>query len=355
MTNINPTAEQKIIDIRTHEPLEQARPAKKWQRVRANGKMLAAAFAIEFVIVAAVLFASWQFAQRYSDGDNMQWWMAIICGIVYAAVELARVPLAIVAATHRRWFVRWLSIVVLMFAVIITTKSLSQIGEQMFSQRLVEVNKARTALKTAEANNKGAIENDANKRDRIEALDAEIESLIKQLKEFGKPPEPKQVCTTTLGRRGLTKSCKIVTPVWAGETIQKQLLDARNRRNAMDGESVLSAKQRDDAVAAIAKARGAYQVAVMDSQLHSFAGMLFMKSASDVTDNQIAVIKLFFVLIGALAGAVTATGLAYCSFTRHPEPKAKAAPAPKRTPTPVNIMPALRDLANELKLGKAAA
>ena len=62
----------------------------------------------------------------------------------------------------------------------------------------------------------------------------------------------------------------------------------------------------------------------MDSQLHSFAGMLFMKSSAEVTDNEIAVIKLFFVFIGALAGAVTATGLAYCSFTRHPEPKAKA-------------------------------
>ena len=68
-----------------------------------------------------------------------------------------------------------LSILVLMFAVVITTKSLSQIGEQMFSQRLVEVNKARTALEIAEANNHGAIENDANKHDRIEALDAEIE------------------------------------------------------------------------------------------------------------------------------------------------------------------------------------
>ena len=89
-----------------------------------------------------------------------------------------------------------------MFAVVITTKSLSQIGEQMFSQRLVEVNKARTTLEIAEANNNGAIQNDANKHDRIEALDAEIEKLLMQLKEFGKPPEPKQVCTTTTGKRG---------------------------------------------------------------------------------------------------------------------------------------------------------
>ena len=72
---------------------------------------------------------------------------------------------------------------------------------------------------------------------------------------------------------------------------------------------------------------GDYQVAVMNSQLHSFAGMLFRKAQSKVTDDEIAVIQLFFVLIGAVAGAVTATGLAYCSFTRHSEAESKPAPA----------------------------
>ena len=210
-----------------------------------------------------------------------------------------------------------------MFAVVVTTKSLSQVGEQMFSQRLVEVHKAKTALEIAEANNAGAIDNDADKRERIKALDTEIETLLKQLKEFGKPPEPKQVCTTTQGRRGVIKSCRIVTPPWAGETIQKQTLDARARRNAMDGETAVTGKQRDEATATIAAARGAYHVAVMDSQLHSFAGMLFMKSPAVVTDDEIAKIKLFFVFMGALAGALTATGLAYCSFTRYPAPKPK--------------------------------
>ena len=330
---------------------------KKWDRVRTNGKTLTIAIVIELIIVSAVLFAGYQFAERYSGGDNMQWWMAIICGIVYAMVELARVPLAMMAAVHRKWYARWLAIFVLMFAVVITTKSLSQIGEQMFSQRLVEVHKAQTNLEIAEADNAGAIENDKNKHERIEALDAEIKSLIKQLKEFGKPPAPAQVCTTTQGRRGTVKNCKMVTPVWAGETIQKQLLDARARRNAMEGETVASGKARDAATVAIAKAKGDVQVAVQNSQLHSFAGMLFKKAQSKVTDDEIATIQLFFVLIGALAGAVTATGLAYCSFTRHPTPKVKPAPTskPVRTQPNVNIVPALRELANELKLGKAAA
>lgn len=347
MTPVQTETSASVINLRPQR-LEPVKPPKKWQRVWVNKKLLVVAIAIEIIIVGAVLFASWQFAERYSGDDRMQWWMAIICGISYAAIELARVPLAITAATHRRRMVRWLSVFVLMFAVIVTTKSLSQIGEQMFSQRLIEVNKAGTAMEIAEADNQGAIENDANKRDRIEALDAEIEKLLGQLKEFGKPPEPKRICSTTVGKYGLIKNCKIVTPPWAGITIQQQLLDARARRNAMDGETEASGRQRDQATANIAAAKGAYHVAVMDSQLHSFAGMLFMKSPASVTDDEIARIKLFFVFIGALAGAITATGLAYGSFTRHPEPKQP------RT-RPVNIMPVLRELASELKLEKVKA
>ena len=213
---------------------------KKWDRVRTNNKTLAIAIVIELIIVGAVLFAGYQFAERYSDGDNMQWWMAIICGIVYAMVELARVPLAIMAATHRKWYARWLAIFVLMFAVVITTKSLSQIGEQMFSQRLVEVHKAQTALEIAEANNRrchrGRCQPNMNASRRSTPRSKTADA---SLKEFGKPPEPKQVCSTTQTRRGPVKNCKMVTAGWAGETIQKALTDARTRRNAMDGETAV--------------------------------------------------------------------------------------------------------------------
>ena len=231
-------------------------PPKKWDRVRTNYKTLTIAIVIELIIVSAVLFAGYQFAERYSGGDNMQWWMAIICGIVYAMVELARVPLAMMAAVHRKWYARWLAIFVLMFAVVITTKSLSQIGEQMFSQRLVEVHKAQTDLEIAEANNAGAIENDKNKHERIEALDAEIESLGKGLKEFGKPPEPKQVCTITHTRRGPNQD----PAGWCrrrglAQTMQQQLVDSRAKRNAMDAETVASGKARDAATRPLPRPR----------------------------------------------------------------------------------------------------
>ena len=95
---------------------------KKWQRVWINKKFLTIAFIIEAVIVGAVLFANWQFAERYSGDSRLQWWMAIICGISYAAVEVARVPLAITAAAHRRRSVRIIAVLTLLFAVVITTE-----------------------------------------------------------------------------------------------------------------------------------------------------------------------------------------------------------------------------------------
>jgi hypothetical protein len=76
MMHVNPL-DAKVIEL--HKDLPD--PPKKRQRVWVNQKLLGVAIGIELIIVGAVLFANWQFAERYSDGNSMQWWMAIICGI----------------------------------------------------------------------------------------------------------------------------------------------------------------------------------------------------------------------------------------------------------------------------------
>ena len=242
-----------------------------------------------------------------------------------------------------------------MFAVVITTKSLSQVGEQMFSQRLVEVNKAQTALKIAEANNEGAIENDDNKLERIEALDAEIESFGKGLKEFGKPPEPKQVCNVTQGRRGYNKTCRMVPVPWAGATMQQQLVDTRNKRNAMDAEMVAvrqGARQRHSSNSQCARRvsgrrRGQPAALVRRHAVHEV-----ISRSNRRPDRHDQAVLCSHRCLGGCRDS-DRSGL----LQLHPSSGAEnqAAPAPKRTPTPVNIMPALRELANELKLGKATA
>lgn len=330
------------------EPLAPAAPPKKWRRVQTNKKMVAIAIIVETIIIGAVLFANWQFAERYASDDTLAWWMAIVCGVSYAAVELARVPLAITASTHRRRFFRILAVLTLLGAVVLTTKSLSQVGEQMFSHRLIEVRQARTALETVRSESRGAIDDDAAKQERIKALDAEVARLQEGIKQFGTPPAPRPVYGVRQGKRIITG---YVTPAWAGATMQKELLDARARRNAMDDETKQTGVNRDNAVAEIAKAKGAYDVAVMNSQLHSFAAMLFRTSPSKVTDDQVYTFMLLFVFLGAFAGAITATGLAYCSFTRYPAMDEPDFEKPMKTQT-VNIIPVLRDLHNDLKLGK---
>ena len=63
---MNVSLDPKIIELH-REPVE---PPKKWQRVWVNKNLLTVAIIIELIIVGAVLFAGWQFAERYSDGDN---------------------------------------------------------------------------------------------------------------------------------------------------------------------------------------------------------------------------------------------------------------------------------------------
>jgi hypothetical protein len=340
-------------DFGLSERPAQPTPPKKWQRIWTNYRLLKIAIIVEIVIIGAILYANFQFAQRYASDDTLAWWMAIACGVAYAAIEAARVPLAITASTHRKRGIRVVAILFMLGAVFITTKSLSQIGEQMFSHRLVDVRNAQTNLEKVQAESRGAVSDDADKRKRIEALDAEIKSLTEALKQFGAPPASRTVCNTLrLKSGGVQKVCRVVTPPWPGETMQRQLLDARAKRNEADAATTETGQNRDKAEAAIAEAQGRYDVAVMESQLHSFAAMLFMKEPSKVTDREVRIFMLIFVFVGAFAGAITATGLAYCSFTRYPpldEPD--FSPANPRVQT-VEIMPALRELHRDLKLGK---
>ncbi|WP_204335915.1 hypothetical protein, partial [Klebsiella pneumoniae] len=87
------------------------------------------------------------FAGVYSDGDSRSFYFMLLAPLVYAAVELCRVPLAILARTQRSYFVRGLAILGIIFAAGVTTKSVSQLGEMMFHPRLMDAAKTKTALK----------------------------------------------------------------------------------------------------------------------------------------------------------------------------------------------------------------
>ena len=108
---------------------------------------VAIAYLVEFMVIGASLGGAWLFAGVYSDGDSRSFYFMLLAPLVYAAVELCRVPLAILARTQRSYFVRGLAILGIIFAAGVTTKSVSQLGEMMFHPRLMDAARTKTTLK----------------------------------------------------------------------------------------------------------------------------------------------------------------------------------------------------------------
>ena len=76
------------------------------------------------------------------------------------------------------------------------------------------------------------------------------------------------------------------------------------------------------------------------SQMHSYAAMIFLKSPHEVTEKEVHVVLLVFVLLAAFATAIAASLAVYGSFTRfttNDEPRRSDA-----TPNAVVITPTLQ-------------
>ena len=58
------------------------------------------------MVIGASLWGAWLFAGVYSDGDDKAFYFMLLAPLVYAAVELCRVPLGILARTQRSYFIR---------------------------------------------------------------------------------------------------------------------------------------------------------------------------------------------------------------------------------------------------------
>ena len=109
------------------------------------------AYLVEFMVIGASLWGAWLFAGVYSDGDWHAFYFMLLAPLVYAAVELCRVPLGILARTQRSYFVRGLAILGIIFAAGVTTKSVSQLGEMMFHPRLMDAARTKTARRSTTA------------------------------------------------------------------------------------------------------------------------------------------------------------------------------------------------------------
>ena len=285
---------------------------------------VAIAYLVEFMVIGASLWGAWLFAAVYSDGDNHAFYFMLLAPLVYAAVELCRVPLGILARTQRSYFIRALAIVGIIFAAGVTTKSVSQLGEMMFHPRLMEASKTKTALKDAQAD-RSTIDN------RIASADARVAQYTTELDQIEKRAAdnasqlsalPAQRCEKVFGTnsRGVRyQNLKCVTDPRTA-TLSASVAKASADRGVLtkDLEAARKARAQLDRGAAerkVADAEQAYRNAVNRSQLHSFTAMVYGVDPIDVSEQQVHAFLRIFVFLPALCAAFASTILALCAVS----------------------------------------
>lgn len=319
-----------------------------------NRKALAAAYFIEAAIIGAGFFAGLEFANRYASGEtttkvaaldwltilpadahNQAWWMAIIATIAVSVAELARVPLVQAFCTNRSLGKKLVMLVGALMMCVVTTKTMSQVMEQMFHPRLRFVQEASLDLMKAESRLEMVRheESSANSalgplNDDVRRIDEQILSKEESLRAMG--PQPKAVCTNAVygkrmksGRRQLIRGARCTQPEWPGKTIlaaldhlQAEKAEAVGKRDAAQRETAAKTNIVAAEEAAMTVAAGKHQKAVSESQLHSFTAMVFGKDPVQVSDAEVHWFLRIFVFVPAIMIALASSLLAASAYTR---------------------------------------
>jgi len=298
---------------------------------------VAIAYLGEVVLIAASLVGAWLFAQKYGDGTNETLIMMLLAPVSYAVVEMCRVPMAIAFRTQTNMLLKSVLFVGLVCAAGVTVKSLSQLGEQMFHPRLIRVANAEEDLNAAMRDQKIAA-------DRIAAADAVVAKRTTELNTLdarrtqlettrqGIPAPKCQIgfSTNREGRRYATRVCDKDDPrlPLVEADLRRTMEEWGAARQKLDQAiAERAAFSRDAADKVVGERTTVYRDAVRDSQLHSFAAMVFRKSPSEVTSGEIHAFLFFFVFFPAIFASVAATLLALGAVTRLPKSSSLALPA----------------------------
>lgn len=300
------------------------------QGYRVDYKYVGMAYAIEIAVVATSLLSAWFFAKIYGHNDSTTMAMMMLAPIAYAGIEIARVPLALALRTQPNWFWKIVFAIMVLCAVAVSVKSLSQLGEVMFRPRLIDVTRATAALKDAQ-NAQSAYAAKVHDADAVVAQrTAELNDAEARLKsvntELGALPADKCVRlwhTNTLGRRYSSQDCHTDG---RQKVMSGNLADAQRAR-AQGSDRLDTARKARDGLDATAVAKRVSELelarrdAVMNSQLHSFTAMFFGKDPTEVTEAELHAFLRLFVFFPAIFASLAATALALASVTplRNPE------------------------------------
>ncbi len=294
------------------------------QGYRIDYKYLGMAYAIEIAVVVTSLLSAWFFAKIYGHGDTTTMAMMMLAPIAYAGVEIARVPLALALRTQPNWLWKLVFGLMVLCAVAVSVKSLSQLGEVMFRPRLIDVTHATIALKDAQSEQATYAAKVAAADAVVKQRGAELDAAEARLKsvnsELGALPGDRCARvwhSNTQGRRFSSQEC---------HTDGRQKLMAGNLANAQAARTDMSTKLDDarkirdslDATASSKKVSDlelARRDAIMNSQLHSFTGMFFGKDPTEVSEGELHSFLRIFVFFPAIFASLAATALALASVT----------------------------------------
>lgn len=293
---------------------------------RIRWKYVAIAYLAELAIIVTSLAGQWLLSRRYDHGDLATLALMMMAPITYAIIELCRVPLAIAARTQPSGMIKILAAVGVIMAAGVTVKSLSQLGEQMFHPRLEDVVHARSNLKIAE-NERDTF---GAKIEHADALVAQRENDLRQVEERSKGLTAEmsgvkapqcQTLKFANKKKGTSSQSVKCTPDPRAAIIQANLTQAGEDRAAIVGklDAARTARAAFDPSAAdrkVTETRTAYREAVMNSQLHSFAAMLFAVDPSEVTEAQVHEFLRLFVFLPAVCASLAATLLACAAVER---------------------------------------
>ena len=294
------------------------------QGYRIDYKYLGMAYGIEAAVVATSLLSAWFFAKIYGHNDFDTMAMMMLAPIAYAGIEIARVPLALALRTQPSFFWKLVFAIMVLCAVAVSVKSLSQLGEVMFRPRLIDVTRTTAALKdaqSAEAAFAGKVHDaDAVVTQRTAEL-SDAQARLKAVNsELGALPADKCARVwhlNSLGRRFSSQECHADG---RQKVMSVNLADAEKTRADASDKLDAARKVRDalDATAVakrVADMELARRDAVLNSQLHSFTGMFFGKDPTEVTEGELHSFLRFFVFFPAIFASLAATALALASVT----------------------------------------
>jgi hypothetical protein len=338
---------QTIIDLSPREKAERARQARDEARgYRINMKYLGIAFVGEGLVITLGLIAAILFAIQYGKGDAITMGMMMMAPIGYAVVEMMRVPLALLMRTQPSFFIKLPCFLGMIAAAVVTTKTLSQLGEIMFRPRLIEVTEARHDYQGAVARRDAFQGEYAARKSTLEQASADLtsanETSAKQVEALQKTAQPQMCSYTYRDKNGRQqKGTRPCPESAASKTIRTTMTDQQGTvtaaRERVDeaSKALGSLGTAEEVEAKVVEAKKVYDTAIMHSQLHAFTSMFFAKDPAQVTEGELSNFLRLFVFLPAICASLASTLLAMGSVTKIEPNRTKAAAAAPRKIVPV--------------------